>query len=203
MLQSRIHVQVETDMTGPEDLGDDLDDGVDDVDVDDQICLFDRNVHPPEYYRNGAVTFNETAEVEGGDYSAGTEMLLDAVQEHWERYGWRMQSCLVSADGICRFCTTVLERQGFESISLAVLHSVFDWFLNQKVGKKGRKKHGIKKRSSLGPCRRCSDSCSRGRWENSSIPRSTVPYTRYEGSLEKGTMLAPCRSCDRWPRNTA
>lgn len=72
---------VEIDITDPKDLGDNLDNGVNNVNVDDQIYLFDGNVHPHEYYQNGVVTFNET-KVEGGDYSAGTKILLDAVQEH-------------------------------------------------------------------------------------------------------------------------
>lgn len=35
-------------------------------------------------------------------------------------------------------------------LSTRQLHTFFDWILNQKVGKDGRKKRGIKKKSSLG-----------------------------------------------------
>lgn len=63
---------------------------------------------------------------------------------------------MVLTDGICRFCYSVRElrgdclaRQGFEAISVAVLKNFFDWFMNEKKGKDGRKKRGIKKKSSL------------------------------------------------------
>ncbi len=38
----------------------------------------------------------------------------------------------------------------FESVSLKFLYFFFDWMLSQKEGKKGRKKRGTKKSSSLG-----------------------------------------------------
>ena len=38
----------------------------------------------------------------------------------------------------------------YDSISIRVLYSFFDWSLNQKVGKDGRKKHRTTKKSSLG-----------------------------------------------------
>ena len=63
---------------------------------------------------------------------------------------------LVLADAICRFCDSVLllrgdnlARQGFESTTVGILKSFFEWFLLQKIGKDGRKKRGIKTRSSL------------------------------------------------------
>lgn len=67
---------LETDITDPNDLG------VNDVDVDDQLLLFDGNAHPPQYYRNGIENFNEV-DIENGDYVPGTEKLLDAIQEAW------------------------------------------------------------------------------------------------------------------------
>jgi hypothetical protein len=70
---------LETDITDPNDLG------VNDVDVDDQLLLFDGNAHPPEYYRNGIENFNEV-DIENGDYAPGTEKLLDAIQGAWERF---------------------------------------------------------------------------------------------------------------------
>jgi len=70
---------LETDITDPDDLG------VDDVDVDDQLLLFDGNIHPPEYYRNDIENFNE-ADIENGSYAPGTQILLDSIQEAWERY---------------------------------------------------------------------------------------------------------------------
>jgi hypothetical protein len=38
----------------------------------------------------------------------------------------------------------------YENVSLSLLHSFFDWLLNQKTGKGGRRMHGTKYRSSLG-----------------------------------------------------
>jgi len=70
--------------------------------------------------------------------------------------GNRDHTSSVLADGICRFCFSVLRlrgdslaRQGFEGISVGRLRSFFDWLLNQKIGKNGRNKRGIKKKSSL------------------------------------------------------
>ena len=67
---------METEITEPE------------VDIDDQILLFDGNVHPPEYYRN-AIENSHEAEIEDGDYAPGTEKLLNAIQESWERYDYK------------------------------------------------------------------------------------------------------------------
>ncbi|KAK0367440.1 C2H2 finger domain-containing protein, partial [Colletotrichum limetticola] len=51
-----------------------------------------------------------------------------------------------------RFCAVIKRdvQQCYETISTRIVHTFFDWFLNQKVGKDGRKKRGIKKKSSLG-----------------------------------------------------
>ena len=69
---------LETDVTDVEDLG--LDDEDVNIDVEDQILLFDRIVHPPEYYQNGVEEFNENA-FEGEDYNPGSMILLNAVEE--------------------------------------------------------------------------------------------------------------------------
>ncbi|KAJ0329333.1 hypothetical protein COL922a_012866 [Colletotrichum nupharicola] len=100
----------DTDATDVEDLEED-----DDFDVEDQVRLFDGNVHPPEYWRRNVEGFNEDPYA-CQDYSPGTTVLLDAVEEQWRH----------------------------------LLYNFFDWFLSQKVGKDGRKKRGIKKKSSLG-----------------------------------------------------
>jgi hypothetical protein len=71
-----------TDATSVEDL--DVSDANvdDDVDVEDQITLFSGNVHPPEYYRQSIEEFNEST-FNSEDYSPGTNVLLDAVEEQW------------------------------------------------------------------------------------------------------------------------
>ena len=52
-----------------------------------------------------------------------------------------------------RFCSLVLlqdPQKCYKVLSTRQLYNFFDWILNQKVGKDGRKKRGIKKKSSLG-----------------------------------------------------
>lgn len=60
------------------------DDSEADVDSED-IQLFSGNLHPPEYYRHALMEFNEEA-YSGQNYSAGTTVLLDAMEEQWSRY---------------------------------------------------------------------------------------------------------------------
>ncbi|KAH0419558.1 hypothetical protein CcaCcLH18_14355 [Colletotrichum camelliae] len=116
----------DTDATDVEDLYED-----DDFDVEDQVRLFDGNVHPPEYWRRNVEGFNEDPYA-CQDYSPGTTVLLDAVEEQWRHVLKRdIEDC-------------------YATISLGLLYNFFDWFLSQKVGKDGRKKRGIKKKSSLG-----------------------------------------------------
>ncbi|KAF4480421.1 hypothetical protein CGGC5_v011005 [Colletotrichum fructicola Nara gc5] len=106
----------------------------DDFDVEDQVMLFDGNVHPPEYWLRELENFNEDA-FACQDYSPGTTLLLDAVEEQWQQY------CKVIKRDV---------QQCYATISTRLLHTFFDWFLSQKVGKDGRKKRGIRKKSSLG-----------------------------------------------------
>lgn len=64
-----------------------------------------------------------------------------------------LRELLLTLPGACSFCTNVLlcePKACFESVSVGMLYQFFDWFLNQKVGKGGRKKKGTKKQSSLG-----------------------------------------------------
>ena len=54
---------------------------------------------------------------------------------------------------LSRFCSEILLRdpqQCYKALSTRQLYNFFDWCLNQKVGKNGRRKRGIKKKSSLG-----------------------------------------------------
>ncbi|QLI67036.1 uncharacterized protein G6M90_00g030440 [Metarhizium brunneum] len=132
------HSESETEATDVEDLSLDDEDGCDDIDVDDQVQFFGGNIHPPEYYRHAVESFNESA-YETQDYSDGSLLLLDACEEQWRQY--------------CK----MLERDPqscFESLSqsnaLPLLYNFFDWSLNQKIGKDGRKRRGTRKSSSLG-----------------------------------------------------
>jgi hypothetical protein len=122
---------LEPDITDPDDLG------VNDVDVDDQLLLFDGNAHPPEYYRNGIENFNEV-DIENGDYALGPRNYLMRSKTHGRGLiANRDDINLVLANGICRFCFSVrqlrgdcLARQGFEAISVGILKNLFDWFIN-------------------------------------------------------------------------
>lgn len=52
-----------------------------------------------------------------------------------------------------RYCKVILFREPadcYSSLSIPLLYNFFDWRLNQKVGKGGRKVRGTKKKSSLG-----------------------------------------------------
>ncbi|CCF42280.1 C2H2 finger domain-containing protein [Colletotrichum higginsianum] len=118
-----------TDATDIEDLDKEAE-----LDVEDQIMLFGGNLHPPDYWRRAVEEMNES-EFEGQDYSPSTMALLDNVEEQWRLY------CeVLNRD----------PRHCYETLSIKLLYNFFDWYLSQKVGKDGRKRNGIKKKSSLG-----------------------------------------------------
>ncbi|CCF41454.1 C2H2 finger domain-containing protein [Colletotrichum higginsianum] len=118
----------DTDATDADDLEEDAE-----LDVEDQIKLFGGNLHPPDYWRKAVEDMNDS-EFECQDYSPSTTALLDNVEEQWRLY------CAV-LDREPRHC--------YETLSIKILYNFFDWYLNQKVGKDGRKRSGIKKKSSL------------------------------------------------------
>ncbi|KAK2051368.1 C2H2 finger domain-containing protein [Colletotrichum caudatum] len=118
----------DTEATDAEDLEEDAI-----LDVEDQVKLFGGNLHPPEYWRKAVEEMNEN-EWEYQDYSPLTTALLDNVEEQYFRY------CEV-LDRDPRHC--------YETLSGTLLKNFFDWYLSQKVGKDGRKRSGIKKKSSL------------------------------------------------------
>jgi len=59
----------ETDLTDP-------------IDVADSAWLLADNDHPPEYYLQLAEDFDETEDAKE-DYSLGTTLLLDRIEEQW------------------------------------------------------------------------------------------------------------------------
>ncbi len=74
----------DTEATSAVDL--DVDDDLDaEIDFEDQIQLFSGNVHPPEYYQQAVEEFNESA-FDSKDYSPGSNLLLDAVEEQRRLY---------------------------------------------------------------------------------------------------------------------
>ncbi|CAJ2505605.1 Uu.00g129990.m01.CDS01 [Anthostomella pinea] len=127
---------IDEDVSSPESGATESEDFSDDNSyVTDQVHLFAGNVHPPDYYQKALREFNESA-FNSRDYSPGSIVLLDAIKKQWRT-----------------FCTDVVGRDPqtcFESINIRLLYNFFDWSLNQRVGKNGRKKKGTKKSSSLG-----------------------------------------------------
>lgn len=69
------------------------------MDVEDQIQLFDGNLHPPEYWIQAVEQFREE-DYTDGEYAEGTQKLIDGIEEHWFRYAARSRfSSLRLANG--------------------------------------------------------------------------------------------------------
>ncbi|KAI0837724.1 C2H2 finger domain protein [Hypoxylon sp. FL0890] len=111
-------------------------DGLIELDVEDQLNLFEGNTHSPEYYRRAVETFN-ASDYESEDYALGTTRYLDGIEEQWI---W--------------FCEDFLRRspqECYETISIKLLQAYFDWSLNQRLSRDGtRKRKKVTKSSSLG-----------------------------------------------------
>ncbi|KAF5520978.1 hypothetical protein CGCA056_v007802 [Colletotrichum aenigma] len=105
-----------------------------DCDVEDQIQLFNEDTYSSEYWRRKVESFNEDVYA-CQDYSLGTTVLLDAVADQWRQFSLVLKRDVADC---------------YATISVGLLYSFFDWVLCQKVGKNGRRKRGIKKKSSLG-----------------------------------------------------
>ncbi|KAK1837702.1 C2H2 finger domain-containing protein [Colletotrichum chrysophilum] len=73
----------------------------------------------------------------------------------WKNSGtsevWRLTLTLQSLTRSCRYCDVIKRdvQRCYATVSISLLYTFFDWFLNQKVGKDGRKKREIKKKSTL------------------------------------------------------
>ncbi|KAF2012894.1 hypothetical protein BU24DRAFT_425506 [Aaosphaeria arxii CBS 175.79] len=92
----------------------------------------DGHGRPPEYYRAHAKKVNNTDVVPA--YASGTIMHLDRLTEQWEKY-----------------CEHVAEDSIhlMKSLTVGDVASFFQWKLDQRKGKGGRKLRGIKNASSL------------------------------------------------------
>ncbi|KAJ9656079.1 hypothetical protein H2201_008651 [Coniosporium apollinis] len=90
--------------------------------------------HPPEYYLKQLEEFDDS-EFTKEDYAAGSTLLLDRIEEQW-----------------CQYCTYIGidPEKTYRIVSIKLLYSFFDWLLNQRRGKGGRKRRGTKLASSLG-----------------------------------------------------
>jgi len=134
----------ETDLTDPADIAE-LADFLADTD----------NAHPPEYYTRQLEELDES-EFEKEDYAKGTTALLDRIEEHWFQYvSWPFRHKVHSLSRNLIWCRhyRYISRDPhelFKAVSTKVLYNFFDWLLNQKRGKGGRRMRGIKHKSSLG-----------------------------------------------------
>ncbi|KAI9774180.1 MAG: hypothetical protein M1839_001882 [Geoglossum umbratile] len=93
----------------------------------------DKN-HPPEYYLNQEDEFDES-EYMDEDYSDNSCLLLDFIEERFFQY--------------CKYTCKDPERT-MKDISLCVINAFFDWLLNQRRGKGGRRVRGVRSANTLG-----------------------------------------------------
>ncbi|KAI9771037.1 MAG: hypothetical protein M1839_002973 [Geoglossum umbratile] len=97
--------------------------------------LLDENKdHPPEYYLNQEDEFDES-EYMDEDYSDNSCLLLDFIEERFFQY--------------CKY-TRKDPEWTMRDISLRVINAFFDWLLNQRRGKGGRRVRGVRSANTLG-----------------------------------------------------
>lgn len=128
-------------------------------DVDDETfeCLMDQDEdrdYPPEYYLGQEENFDESEFAEQ-DYSDGSCLLLDYIEERFFQYATSLfarRPFLKRADLQYRYCkyTHKDPEKTMKCISLSVVNSFFDWLLNQKHGKGGRRARGVRSANTLG-----------------------------------------------------
>ncbi|KAI9763719.1 MAG: hypothetical protein M1839_006317 [Geoglossum umbratile] len=90
--------------------------------------------HSPEYYLNQEDEFDES-EYMDEDYSDNSCLLLDFIEERFFQY--------------CKYTCKDPERT-MRDISLRVINAFFDWLLNQRRGKGGRRVRGVRSANTLG-----------------------------------------------------
>ncbi|KAI9761204.1 MAG: hypothetical protein M1840_002004 [Geoglossum simile] len=113
-----------------------------DVDIDvernsgaDISWLLDENKdHPPEYYLNQEDEFDKSKYM-GKDYSDNSCLFLDFIEERFFQY--------------CRY-TCKDPKRTIRDISLCDINAFFDWLLNQRRGKGGRRVCSIRSANTLG-----------------------------------------------------
>ncbi|KAG9246656.1 hypothetical protein BJ878DRAFT_533103 [Calycina marina] len=120
----------ETELT---DVDTDVDD--DEADLPDLKWLAgEENAHPPEYYLDQENNSDES-EDEDEDYSDGSLLLLDMIEGNFHRY--------------CKYVQKD-PAQVMQAVSRRILKDFFEWILNQRQGKGGRRFAGIQSASTLG-----------------------------------------------------
>ncbi|KAL9084485.1 MAG: hypothetical protein Q9165_008058 [Trypethelium subeluteriae] len=126
----------ETDLTDLTDLVDDSD--ADPVNSDGRAAissnwLFSDNIRPPEYYQALVDEPDKSGDAQQ-QYSEGSTVLLDGIEDHWFRFARYIQRD---------------PQKILQSLSLNILESFFDWRLSQRIGKGGRRLRGTKIKNSL------------------------------------------------------
>ncbi|CAG8980240.1 hypothetical protein HYALB_00009822 [Hymenoscyphus albidus] len=119
------------DDTEPTDIDSDVE-GCDEADL--AWIAGEDNAQPPEYYLDQE---NDSAESddEDEDYSDNSILLLDMIESQFSRY--------------CKYIRKN-PAQVMQAISRRTLKAFFDWMLNQRRGKGGRRLTGIKSANTLG-----------------------------------------------------
>lgn len=108
-----------------------------DTDVDEADLAWiagEENAHPPEYYLDQENNSDES-EDEDEDYSDGSLLLLDMIEGNFHRY--------------CKYVRKDPARV-MQAVSRRTLKAFFEWILNQRQGKGGRRLAGIQSASTLG-----------------------------------------------------
>ena len=124
-------------------------------DSDDDDDLFDDEVrHPPEHYRVNAANL-DVQRLRQKRYSPKTQAQLDRVKKHHDQYEQYL-SPQHSRDltDLCfafRYCTfqTWDPAKCYDEISAQFIHGFLSWVCDQRRGKGGRRRPGIKYASSL------------------------------------------------------
>ncbi|KAH8585592.1 hypothetical protein B0O99DRAFT_696323 [Bisporella sp. PMI_857] len=95
----------------------------------------EENAHPPEYYLDQENNSDDESDDEDEDYSDGSILLLDMIQALFNRY--------------CKYVGKK-PAEVMQAITRRTLKAFFDWMLNQRRGKGGRRLAGIKSANTLG-----------------------------------------------------
>ncbi|OJD22915.1 hypothetical protein ACJ73_05741 [Blastomyces percursus] len=102
-------------------------------DANDLAGLLADDEHPPEYYRKMLNSGDESL-LQCDEYANNSLKLFNRVKQEW-----------------FKFCTCVKEdpKEMYRRIDVNKLYTFFNWVLNQRRGKDGRRRQGLKYLSSL------------------------------------------------------
>ena len=133
----------------------DLDSLLAEEDSDDDDDLYDDEVrHPPEHYRANAANL-DVQRLRQKRYSDKTLAQLKRVKEHHDQYKQHLfqlhSKDLTDLCSAIRYCTfqALDAAKGYDEISPQFIHGFLSWVCDQRRGKEGRRRPGIKYASSL------------------------------------------------------